>query len=140
PRSPQPPESASLRQSAPSHSCSSACGARYREPSHPPLCDLKASPKVTPSATSVPPARRPPPGGYREGDGRCCTGFWTPATPRPSACAAGRRPKSVDARSRGKVGAGPGGERYEVRDLGNSKSGGLETRGRVKRFGTIVAK
>ena len=37
-----------------------------------------------------------------------------------------------------------GGERFEVRfevlDLGNSKSGGLETRGRVERFGTIVAK
>ena len=31
-------------------------------------------------------------------------------------------------------------ECYEVLDLGNSKSGGLETRGRVKRFGTIVAK
>ena len=30
--------------------------------------------------------------------------------------------------------------RFEVLDLGNSKSGGLETRGRVKRFGTIVAK
>jgi hypothetical protein len=30
--------------------------------------------------------------------------------------------------------------RYEVLDLGNSKSGGLETRGRGKRFGTIVAK
>jgi len=56
------------------------------------------------------------------------------------ACAAGRRPKTVDARSRGKVGAGQGGERYEVLDLGNSKSGGLETRGRVNRFGTILAK
>ena len=29
--------------------------------------------------------------------------------------------------------------RYEA-DLGNSKTGRLETRGRVKRFGTIVAK
>ena len=33
-----------------------------------------------------------------------------------------------------------GGERYEVLALGNSKSGGLETRAQVKRFGTIVAK
>ena len=31
-------------------------------------------------------------------------------------------------------------ECYEVLDLGNSKSGGLETRGQVERFGTIVAK
>ena len=33
-----------------------------------------------------------------------------------------------------------GGERCEVLALGNSKSGGLETRAQLKRFGTIVAK
>ena len=33
-----------------------------------------------------------------------------------------------------------GGERDEVLALGNSKSGGLETRAQLKRFGTIVAK
>jgi hypothetical protein len=55
----------SLRQSAPSRPCSSAVGARYREPSRPSLRDLKTSSKVTPSTTSAPPARRPPPEGYR---------------------------------------------------------------------------
>ena len=32
-----------------------------------------------------------------------------------------------------------GSERYEMLDLGNSKSGGLETRGRIKRRGAIFA-
>ena len=35
-----------------------------------------------------------------------CAGFWTPATTRLSACAAGRRPKSVEARSRGEFAGG----------------------------------
>jgi hypothetical protein len=60
-----------------------------------------------------------------------------------SACSGHRRPKSVDARSRGTLGQRLGGERYgaryEVLDLGNSKSGGLETRGRIKQCGAIFA-
>jgi hypothetical protein len=37
-------------------------------------------------------------------DDRLCEGFGTPATPRFSTYAAGRRPKSAKARSRGTVG------------------------------------
>jgi hypothetical protein len=41
------------------------------------------------------------------------------------------------------AGQQPGSERYDARyevlDLGNSKSGGLETRGRIKRCGAIFA-
>jgi hypothetical protein len=35
-----------------------------------------------------------------------CAGFWTPATTKLSAHSASRRPKSVEARSRGEFGAG----------------------------------
>ena len=38
--------------------------------------------------------------------GRVCAGFWTPAAPRLSTRAAGRRPKSARARSRGELGSG----------------------------------
>ena len=86
---------------------------------------------------------RPRAAGWSAADVRSCTGFWTPAAPRLSACTASRRPKSVEARSRGKVGGRLGGERYEARyevlDLGDSKSGGLETRGRIKQCGAIFA-
>ena len=67
-------------------------------------------------------------------------GFWTPATPRHSAWSASRRPKSVEARSRGKLGSGGAASAMLGARLGNSKSGGLETRAQLKRFGTIVAK
>ena len=39
-------------------------------------------------------------------DGRFCTGFWTPAATKLSARSVSRRPKSVEARSRGEFGAG----------------------------------
>jgi hypothetical protein len=62
-----------------------------------------------------------------------------PAAPRLSACAGGRRPKSVEARSRGTLGSERYEARYEMLDLGNSKSGGLETPGRIKQCGAIFA-
>jgi hypothetical protein len=54
---PRPPAPASLRQSATSRPCSTAVGARSREPSHPSLRDFKPSPKITPFATTELPSK-----------------------------------------------------------------------------------
>ena len=52
----------SLQRSATSRPCSTAVGARSPEPSHPSLRDLKASPKVTPFATTQLPSKAAAPG------------------------------------------------------------------------------